>query len=575
LSAEDSKTVMPRTRLFIAAWLLLLVPTLLIGAMAMRLVRNEQRRLVADSRATALQRAESAAESLDLAVAEVREGLLASLRQLPEEHLADRLDDWKQNNPLIRNVFIWNPGGLILPDPQRPVSSEEAAFIARYDALFQGRIPWQSPAADSPSEDSGSAVTRSSPRRELRKLTEKPAAVAGETSGAEASASGWLPWFWEDGLFLLGWLETPAGSGRRFGLEVEMMALLSRLITSLPAAPPGEIWTLVDGHGRVVHRAGAGELPGGDGLLAKQPVGSGLPHWQLRVYTLEKAGAKGGSGLRLLSTLLVGSFVAAILFGGSLLLWQAYRHMLDARRKTSFVANVSHELKTPLTTIRMYAELLAEGGVPQPERQQHYLQVIAGESQRLTRLVNNVLDFGRLEQGRKNYHYSRIHLPPQLNEILASQEMRLEQAGLHLVRSIPRSIPAVLADRDAVRQALLNLIDNALKYAADGGVLEVELSLEDDHCRIAVKDRGPGVPETHRERIFQPFHRVDDSLTTSSPGSGLGLSIARRLLRGMGGDLLYRHRRNGGSSFEILLPLAPDGSENPDGPGTGSGPAAP
>lgn len=564
---------MSRTRLIIAAWLLLLVPTLLIAGMAMRLVRNEQRRLVADSRAAARQRVQSAAESLDLAVTEVREGLLASLRQLPEENLADCLEDWKQNNPLIRNVFIWRPDGLVLPDPQRPASNEEAAFITRYDALIQGRIPWQSPAADSPSEDTGSAGARSSPRRELRKLTEKPAEEAEEIAGAEALASGWLPWFWEDGLFLLGWLEKPAGSGRRFGLEVEMMALLSRLVTSLPAAPPGEIWTLVDGRGRVVHRTGAGELPGGDGLLAKQAVGPGLPHWQLRIYTLEKAGAKGGSGLGLLSTLLVGSFVAAILFGGSLLLWQAYRHMLDARRKTSFVANVSHELKTPLTTIRMYAELLVEGGVLQTDRQQHYLQVIAGESQRLTRLVNNVLDFGRLEQGRKRYHYSRIHLPPQLDDILDSQEMRLEQAGLHLVRRIPRDIPAVLADRDAVRQALLNLIDNALKYAADGGVLEVELTLEEGHCRIAVKDRGPGVPATHRERIFQPFHRVDDSLTASSPGSGLGLSIARRLLRGMGGELGYRPRRNGGSCFEMLLPHVPDDTENPDG--ADSGPAAP
>jgi signal transduction histidine kinase/cell division protein FtsL len=560
---------MSRIRLIIAAWLLLLVPTLLIGAMALRLVRNQQRQLVADSRAATAQRAQSAAENLDLAVTEVREGLLASLRQLPEENLADRLDDWKQDNPLIRNVFIWGPDGLILPDPQRPASSEESAFIARYDALFQGRIPWQSPPADAPSEETGSVFTPSSPRRELRKLTEQPAVAAMETAAAAPLASGWVPWFWEDGLFLLGWIEKPAGSGRRFGLEVEMMALLSRLVTSLPAAPPGEIWTLVDGRGRVVHRTGTGELPGGDGLLAEQPIGPGLPHWQLRIYTLEKAGGEGGSGLRVLSTLLVGSFVAAILFGGSLLLWQAYRHMLDARRKTSFVANVSHELKTPLTTIRMYAELLAEGGVKQPDRQQHYLQVITGESRRLTRLVNNVLDFGRLEQGRKQYHYSRIHVPPHLDDILDSQEIRLAQAGLQLVRRIPRDIPAVLADRDAIRQALLNLIDNALKYAAGGGVLEVELSLEDGHCRIAVKDRGPGVPATHRERIFQAFHRVDDSLTASCPGSGLGLSIARRLLRGMGGDLRYRPRRNGGSCFEMLLPLAPDGAEKPDGADSG------
>jgi signal transduction histidine kinase len=556
---------MQRTRLIIAAWLLLLVPTLLVGGMAMRLLRSEQQRLADDSRAAARQRAQSAAESLDLAVAEVRQGLLASLRQLPAEALAERLEDWKQSNPLIRNVFISAPGALLLPDPQRPASGEESAFIARYDALFQGRIPWQAPAADSFSGQSAAGEVRTSPRRELRKLTEKPANQVAGTAAAVPLTSDWLPWFWEDGLYLLGWVEKPAGSGHRFGLEVEMMALLSRLAPSLPAAPSGEIWTLVDGHGRIVHRTGVGDLPEGSGLLAVQPIGTGLPHWQLRIYSLQDPGG-GGSGLRLLSTLLVGSFVAAILLGGSLLLWQAYRHLLDARRKTSFVANVSHELKTPLTTIRMYAELLAEGGVTQPDRQQRYLQVIAGESQRLTRLVNNVLDFGRLEQGRKQYHLGEFPLPSYLDEVLDSQEMRLAQAGLELVRRIPREAAAVRADRDAVRQALLNLIDNALKYAAEGKELAVELAQAGDHCLIAVKDRGPGVPASHRERIFDTFHRVDDSLTAPRPGSGLGLSIARRLLRGMGGDLRYRPRQNGGACFEMLLPRAADRSENPDGP---------
>jgi signal transduction histidine kinase len=109
------------------------------------------------------------------------------------------------------------------------------------------------------------------------------------------------------------------------------------------------------------------------------------------------------------------------------------------------------------------------------------------------------------------------------------------------------------------------LLDNVLKYAADGGELIVEIDRQDHCCRIAVKDRGPGIPVPHQERIFESFHRVDDTLTASRPGSGLGLSIARQLLRGMGGDLRYRPRSSGGSCFEMLLPISPAGPDSPPG----------
>jgi signal transduction histidine kinase len=543
---------MLRTRFIVIAWLLLLVPTLLIGGMALRLLGNEQQRVAAESREAARRRAMSAAESFDLAIAEVRDGLLAGLRRLPEVQLADRLEQWKDSNPLIRNVFIAGPDGLLLPDPQAPSSREESEFIDRYDALFRGRIPWRGPDLDVPGQ-----VAAASPRNQLRRLTQ---GAAGENPRQETSASGWIPWFWEDGLYLLGWIERPAGSGRHVGLEMEMMALLSRLIVAMPAPRSGETWVLVDGHGRAVHQSGSGALEPGSAPYVTQSLGAGLPHWELRIY--RSAVAPGGTGgLRLLSGLLVGSFVAAILFGGSLLLWQAWRNMRDARRKTTFVSNVSHELKTPLTTIRLYAELLAEGHALPEQRQRHYLRVIVEESQRLTRLVNNVLDFGRLEQGRKKYHVRDFSPADCLDEVLDSQQLRLEQAGMRLLRSGSAQIPEVRADRDAVRQALLNLIDNALKYAAGGKELAVRLDQIEQRCRITVMDRGPGVPVAHRDRIFEQFHRVDDALTAACPGSGLGLSIARRLLRDMGGDLRYQPRPDGGACFEMLVPLASGASE--------------
>ena len=546
---------MKRIHWVVGAWLLLLIPTLLIGALALKLLRNEQGRLAESNLSATRQRAATIAESLDLTVAEVKDGLLASLRQMPVDDLENSLEDWRLGNPLVRNVFIWTPDGLQLPAPGSLTNEETGAFAIRYRALFSGRIPWQPPQPERLQGNvSSEARARSAPyssRKELRILAQQ----LGATS-QPAQASGWLPWFWEDGVYLLGWLEDSA-SGRRYGLEVEMMALLSRLVTSLPQPPEGEVYALADGQGRIVHRTGTGEVGADTPQLAALPIGSELPHWQLRIYAPGGIHpGTGNRGLLLLSTLLVGCFVVAVLFGGSLLLWQAWRHMLDARRKTSFVSNVSHELKTPLTTIRMYAELLGEGRIREEAKRERYLQVIVSESQRLTRLVNNVLDFSRLEQRRKHYHLTALPLAEILQQVLDGQSMRLQQANLKLVRCISDGSRMVQADRDAVEQVLLNLIDNAIKYAAQGGELVVELQWNDKAAEVLIQDRGPGVPASHQQRIFEQFHRVDNDLTSHRSGCGLGLSIARRLLQDMHGSLRYCPRDGGGACFVMTLPVA-------------------
>ena len=546
---------MKRSHWIIGAWLLLLIPTLLIGALALRLLHNEQDLLAENTLNATRQRTATIAEGLDLAVAEVKDSLLDSLRELPSDDLEERLENWRLGNPLVRNVFIWTDKGLLLPDPKAPPSAEAGDFVARYQSLFDGRIPWKQPQPDGkqvtpPSSISGNKAPYS-PRRELRQLAQQLNQAPAITKGL----SGWLPWFWEDGLYLLGWQED-AVSNQRYGLEIEMIALLSRLVPSLPEPSTGEIYALIDGQGQIVHRTGAGELTAATPLLVSLPVGSHLPHWQLRIYALKGIDPAGDRGLLILSTLLVGCFVAAMLFGGSLLLWQACRHMRDARRKTSFVSHVSHELKTPLTTIRMYAELLDEGRIEGADKRQRYLQVIVSESQRLTRLVNNVLDFSRLEQKCKHYHLTTLHLSEVLGQVLDGQAVRLRQVGLKLTYRLPDQPVSVQADRDAVEQVLLNLIDNAIKYAAQGGDLVVELQQSGKIVEALIMDSGPGVPASQQKRIFQQFHRVDNDLTCNRPGCGLGLSIARRLLEDMHGSLRYRPREGGGACFIMQLPLA-------------------
>ena len=374
-----------------------------------------------------------------------------------------------------------------------------------------------------------------------------------------AVSTGWIPWYVENQLYILGWVRNPE-SGMVYGVELEMMTLLSRLLALFPPLsdiPNEMVFTLNDGHGRILHQVGA-SVPETD----QRPVFTvalvpHLPHWQLAAYIVDDGRSeRTGSGFIVLSGLLLAILVIAIFSGGALLTWQAIRNHKDARQKTSFVSNVSHELKTPLTSIRMYAELLNENRVSDPGKKKRYLRIIVEESQRLTRLVNNVLDFSRLEQARKKYRMEPLQLGPFVKNVLESQRLRFESAAVELEFNFTDHNVTIQVDRDALEQVLINLLDNGLKYAADGKKIMVGIDVHHPICRIIVADRGPGVPKSQQTKIFDKFHRVDDSLTTNRPGSGLGLSIALKLMKGMGGDLIYEDGPGGGSRFIAVLPCS-------------------
>ena len=423
------------------------------------------------------------------------------------------------------------------------------------------------PAAASAADPLANREARARPARPSSASSEPAAARAEEKIVAQKAAaprlkdaapdrSGWVPAVIDGRLHVFAWLQ-PGGAGEVRGVEVEVAALISRLGGTLPVeVGAGEGYAVRDAQGRVLHQVGA--IPRSGQSAMRVPLAAALlPGWEVVAYLLPPAPEKFNSsaGLLGLGVLLVGIFVAAILAGGSLLLWQARRSEEEAAQKTSFVANVSHEFKTPLTTIRLYAELLEQGRVRDAAQGGDYLRTIGRETQRLARLVNNALDFSRLEQGRKKYARERLDLGAELGRLLDTHAPRVADAGLALRRELPASPLPVTTDRDAVEQIVLNLIDNACKYAADGGELVVSLaSTSNGGAVIRVSDRGPGVPAEHRERIFEKFHRVDDALTAEKTGAGLGLSIARQLARGLGGELRFEPRTGGGAEFVLELP---------------------
>lgn len=537
-----------KTRAVILYWLILLAATIAAGALMVRLLGRERQQIAATRIGSLEARARVIADDLTLTVEDAKDTLLDAVAALPPDARATALRQMELGNPLVRNVFVWSgERGLLLPDASHGLSTEEDGFVRRYHRLFSGQQSW--PAAAAPDAPAGDADALSI-RQAMRSLARR---AAPESARPDRGEKGWLSWFWEDQLYLLGWVRDPAND-LYYGLELEMPALLARLAVAVPDAPPDFVFGMLDGNGNLFAQRGAAEITGKSRPLAIATLGPALPHWSIAIYETLVGAQAGSTALGLAGGATVATLLLAILSAGSLLLWQARRSVLEARQRTSFVANVSHELKTPLTTIRMYTEMLAEGRVTDGAKRAHYLDVVARESVRLTRLVNNVLDFSRLEQGRKQYRRERLDLAALTRDVLASQADRLRESGLQLQSALPDPAAWVEADSDAVAQALLNLMDNAVKYAASGGRLDVALRRMGSRWRLSVEDAGPGIPAEHRPRLFEKFHRVDDSLGARVPGFGLGLSISRRLVEDQGGTLTYEPAPGGGARFVMSLP---------------------
>jgi signal transduction histidine kinase len=241
--------------------------------------------------------------------------------------------------------------------------------------------------------------------------------------------------------------------------------------------------------------------------------------------------------------------------------WLTYRNvsreMNLARLKSDFVANVSHELRTPLALIRLYAETLELGRLTAKEKYQEYFRIIREESERLTALINNILDFSRIEAGRKEYEFKETNLADLVRSTLDSYRFQIEQNGFAFEENISSDVPPVIVDREAIARSLLNLVNNALKYSKDQKYIGVSLYRANRRVNLEVRDHGIGIPLNEQEKIFEKFYRCGDPLVHNIKGSGLGLALVRHIARAHGGDVLVESTPEKGSKFTIALPLDP------------------
>jgi signal transduction histidine kinase len=250
--------------------------------------------------------------------------------------------------------------------------------------------------------------------------------------------------------------------------------------------------------------------------------------------------------------------LSLFMIGGILLTYRNIsREMNLARLKSDFVANVSHELRTPLALIRLYAETLELGRLNSKEKYQEYFRIIREESERLTALINNILDFSRIEAGRKEYEFKETNLAELVRTTLESYRFQIEQNGFAFEENISTDVPPVTVDREAIARSLLNLVNNALKYSRDKKYIGVNLYRANGSVNLEVCDHGIGISPDEQEKIFEKFYRCGDPLVHNIKGSGLGLSLVRHIARAHGGDVKVESAPEKGSKFIIALPLDP------------------
>jgi len=253
--------------------------------------------------------------------------------------------------------------------------------------------------------------------------------------------------------------------------------------------------------------------------------------------------------------IILGILSALIFIGLILTKHVVSKEVALAKLKSDFVSNVSHELRTPLALIRLYAETLELGRITTREKKHEYYKIIRKESERLTGLINNILDFSRIEAGHKEYEFRETDIGDLVRNTLDSYRYQIEQQGFTLKEEIDGTLPSVCVDREAIARALLNLMNNALKYSPNEKYLRVKLYRENGSLKLEVEDHGIGITSREQSKIFEKFYRTGDPLVHNTKGSGLGLSLVRHISDAHGGTIDVDSAPGKGSRFTLTLPL--------------------
>lgn len=551
-----------KPKLLILFTIIVLLPLGLLLWLGLRLVDYEQQNTRQKFQELLLAQLVDVDETIGRLIEQRETNIINTTQSLELSSLSLRQS--ARRNPVIRQFFVLTGNGrLRFPDPQGQLSDNEWAFLQRTrDILTEGNLVRRDP-ADVPQQRMRQAIQQQSPtlvRNRGQAYVQQAESVYTQALSTAPTSQGWRHWYHGNGDNLIFWQKTADRS--IVGAELDPVRLLADVIAILPQTDPVEDipltgrTVLADSMNRPLYQWGRYEPSSEEQApLTQLGLSHPLSGWSLKAYLPPK---QIQSGVFSGTINVVGGFVVlclAVIGLATYFYRESTREIRDADQRVTFVNQVSHELKTPLTNIRLYAELLQQNPSATEEKEKKHLDIIVNESQRLSRLIGNILNFGRQQHSQLTIHPIRGIIDESIRTILDHFNEAFKTNGIDI--TFRGHAPAdVRFDHDALEQILGNLINNIEKYAAEGGAMTIVSRQTNDETRITVRDNGSGIPTAHREKIFEPFHRISNKLTDGVAGAGIGLALARDLARLHGGDLILLETRKG-AAFELKIETSP------------------
>ncbi len=321
------------------------------------------------------------------------------------------------------------------------------------------------------------------------------------------------------------------------------------------------------------HENDTDEAGGGRRFLAQAPITDLFPGWHVRITYTKASGFAWSKRVLTLQVVVLGIAALLAVLGTLFMIRFSLRQMELSRLKSHFVSNITHELKTPLAAIQLYTETLRQGRVRDRGESDRFLDIIHRETVRLGALIHNILDFSRIEQGRRRYTFAPAPVGAVVRGVVDSYAYQLRDKGFELSLEAADPLPTMSLDRDALGQAVLNLLDNAVKYSGQDRRIEVSVQWPSGagdavdaggavaaapagpELAIRVRDHGIGIPAAERGKIFEAFYRIEKGLLHDVKGSGLGLAVVKHVAEAHGGRVEVESRPGEGSTFTLWLPV--------------------
>ncbi len=557
-----------KLRLSIALILIVVVPLALLGWLGIRVAQNEREVIGHRFRALLVDRLIDIDGDIAAVLGGWERQLLAETQLTGLETRELRLRAMK--SPIVRQYFVLDTkGNLTYPLSTAPLNETEKRFVVRTQDIWMNKeIPSQAVQEEVVQQVQSTKV----PIKGGKGGT--PQVVTKQAARPTAQRKGWHVWYWDNGLNLIFWWRE--SSGNIVGAEVSDVRLMADIVGALPETieqdqyqsrmsqrtPPSQASRikLLDSNSNLVYQWGLYEATEDEqpqaALALSQPLGS----WKLQYYASEDS-VYGGYGKGMLFNLLsgLGAVAVAMVVLAIYFYRESSRDMREATQRISFVNKVSHELKTPLTSIRMYAEMLAGQIDEENPKAKRHLSIIVSESQRLSRLIGNVLTFSRKQRSALKIHKSKGIIDEALREVLERSETGLASNGIQ-IEFHPGAGKALEFDRDILEQVMCNLLSNVEKYATSADLITVTSTQTQDTVTITFSDNGPGIPASEHKKIFDAFYRVSDKVNDGVAGTGIGLTIARELALLHGGDLVLQPREKG-ASFKFTLQVGKESNQ--------------